>query len=170
MIKIDITDSMRKTAHTKSKEMGVLYKSITRGKGNVFGFLGEEIVRKVLGGEDHNTRDYDLVVNDKKIDVKTKKTSVTPKSNYECSVADVTRKQDCDYFAFVRVLNDQSVGWFLGLKERDEYYNEAVYLTKGEHDPSNNYFVKANCYNLPISSLDQTVDGITDDSKLVWVA
>ena len=100
MIKIDITDSMRKTAHTKSKEMGVLYKSITRGKGNVFGFLGEEIVRKVLGGEDHNTRDYDLLVNNKKIDVKTKKTSVTPKSNYECSVADVTRKQDCDYFAF----------------------------------------------------------------------
>ena len=40
MIEIDITDAMRKTAHKKSKEMGVLYKSITRGKGNVFVFLG----------------------------------------------------------------------------------------------------------------------------------
>ena len=58
MIEIDITDSMRKTAHKKSKEMGVLYKSITRGKGNVFGFLGEEIARKVLGGKQNNTRDY----------------------------------------------------------------------------------------------------------------
>jgi len=169
MIEINITDAMRKSSHKKAKEMGVLYKSITHGKGNVFGFLGEEIVRKVLGGEEHNTRDYDLVVNNKTIDVKTKKTSVTPKTNYECSVADVTRKQNCDYFAFVRVLNDQSVGWFLGLKERDEYFNEAVYLTKGEHDPSNNYFVKADCYNLPISALDLNVNGITDDGSKIKV-
>ena len=100
MMEIVITNNMRNKAHKKAKEMGVLYKSITRGKGNVFGFLGEEIARKVLGGEENNTRDYDLIISNKKIDVKTKKTSVTPKSNYECSVADVTRKQDCDYFAF----------------------------------------------------------------------
>ena len=129
MIEIMITDKMRNKAHKKSQEMGALHKSITRGQGNVFGFLGEEIAKKVLGGEEHNTHNYDLIVSDKKIEVKTKKTSVTPKENYECSVADLTRKQDCDYFAFVRVLNDQSVGWFLGLKERDEYYNEAVYLS-----------------------------------------
>ena len=169
MIEIDITDSMRKTAHKKSKEMGVLYKSITRGKGNVFGFLGEEIARKVLGGKENNTRDYDLVVANKTIDVKTKKTSVTPKPNYECSVADITRKQDCDYFAFVRVLNDQSKGWFLGLKDRDDYFSEVVFLTKGQHDPSNNYFVKADCFNLPISSLSFDVKGIIDNGSKVKV-
>ena len=73
-------------------------------------------------------------------------------------MADVTRKQNCDYFAFVRVLNDQSKGWFLGLKDREAYFKESVYLKKGEHDPSNNYFVKANCYNLPISSLTFEVE------------
>jgi len=169
MIEVKITDKMRSVSHRKAKEMGVLYKSITRGKGNVFGFLGEEIVRKVLGGKEHNTRDYDLVVNSKTIDVKTKKTSVTPKPNYDCSVADITRKQDCDYFAFVRVLNDQSVGWFLGLKERDDYFSNAVYLAKGEHDPSNNYFVKADCYNLPISSLDLSVNGIIENGSKVKI-
>ena len=153
MIEVLITDKMRKVAHKKSKEMGVLHNSITRGQGNVFGFLGEEITRKILGGEENNTHDYDLIIDDKTIDVKTKRTSVTPKPNYDCSVADVTRKQNCDYFAFVRVLNDQSKGWFLGLKDREAYFKESVYLKKGEHDPSNNYFVKANCYNLPISSL-----------------
>ena len=145
MMEIVITNNMRNKAHKKAKEMGVLYKSITRGKGNVFGFLGEEI------------------------DVKTKKTSVAPKLNYECSVADLTKKQECDYFAFVRVLDDQSKGWFLGVKDRDKYYEEATYLTKGQHDPSNNFTVRANCYNLPISSLSFNEEGIIHNGSKVKV-
>jgi hypothetical protein len=167
MMEIAITDKMRNKAHKKSQAMGSLRRSITRGQGNVIGFLGEEIARKVLGGEEHNTHNYDLIVSNKRIEVKTKKTSVTPKENYECSVADLTRKQECDYFAFVRVLNDQSKGWFLGLKDRDEYYKEAVYLTKGQYDPSNNFVVKANCYNLPISSLSFDVEGIISDGSKI---
>ena len=169
MMEIVITNNMRNKAHKKAKEMGVLYMSITRGKGIVFGFLGEEIARKVLGGEENNTRDYDLIVSNKKIDVKTKKTSVAPKLNYECSVADLTKKQECDYFAFVRVLDDQSKGWFLCVKDRDKYYEEATYLTKGQHDPSNNFTVRANCYNLPISSLSFNEEGIIHNGSKVKV-
>ena len=159
MFEVKINDAMRSESHHQAECLGVLKGSITKGKGNVFGFLGEQIALSVLGGELVNTFDYDLVIpapptGKLKIDVKTKRTSVKPLPHYECSVADITRKQDCDYFAFVRVLNDQTKGWFLGMKKRNVYFDEATYLKRGDKDPSNNFTVRANCYNMAISALE----------------
>jgi hypothetical protein len=39
--------------------------------------------------------------------------------------------------------------------KKDEYYKNAVALKKGEIDPSNNFTVKADCYNIKISDLQQ---------------
>ena len=149
MIEVQITNSMRETAHDMSSEMGILSRSITRGQGNVYGFLGELVALDVLGGVHQNTMDYDILV-----DVKTKKTTVKPKPDYDCSVADLTRKQNCDYYAFVRVLSDQSVGWFLGVKKAEQYFTDARYIKKGDYDNSNGFTARANCYNMPISALD----------------
>ena len=151
MIEVQITNSMRETAHDMSSEMGILSRSITRGQGNVYGFLGELVALDVLGGIHQNTMDYDIVVDN---DVKTKKTTVKPKPDYDCSVADLTRKQNCDYYAFVRVLSDQSVGWFLGVKKAEQYFTDARYIKKGDYDNSNGFTARANCYNMPISALD----------------
>ena len=115
MIEVKITDEMLIKAREKTVEMGKLYNSILRGKGNMSGFIGEQLALKVLGGAWENTYDYDLKVNDIRIDVKTKQTSVKPLPHYECSIAAFNTKQDCDGYAFVRVLNDFSVGWFLGV-------------------------------------------------------
>ena len=46
-----------------------------------------------------------------------------------------------------------SKGWVLGYMEKEEYFNKATLLKKGQVDPSNNFTVKADCYNLPISKL-----------------
>ena len=154
MIEVQITNSMRETAHDMSSEMGILSRSITRGQGNVYGFLGELVALDVLGGIHQNTMDYDILVDGSKIDVKTKKTTVKPKPDYDCSVADLTRKQNCDYYAFVRVLSDQSVGWFLGLKKAEQYFTDARYIKKGDYDNSNGFTARANCYNMSISALD----------------
>lgn len=167
MLEVKITDDMRSEAHHQAECLGTLKGSITRGKGNVFGFLGEQIALSVLGGELVNTYDYDLVVpappaEKLKIDVKTKKTSVKPLPHYECSVADITRKQNCDYFAFIRVLDDQTKGWFLGMKQRNDYFTEATYLHRGDKDPSNNFTVRANCYNMAISYLTPPFQKIYD--------
>jgi hypothetical protein len=154
-----ITDEMLIEARRKSVEMGQLHNSITRGAGNLAGFIGEEIAAHVLGAMAENTYDYDLVLPDgSKVDVKTKRTSVMPKEHYECSVAALNTKQDCDYYAFVRVLNDLSVGWFLGVYPKEKYYQDANLLEKGDKDPSNGYVVKTSCYNLPISSLHASVN------------
>jgi|TARA_R110000796_G_scaffold173762_1_gene290738 hypothetical protein len=154
MIEVQITNAMREVAHDMSSEMGILKRSITRGQGNVYGFLGELVALDVLDGLHQNTMDYDIIVDGYKIDVKTKKTTVKPKPDYDCSVADLTRKQNCDFYAFVRVLSDQSVGWFLGVKKAEQYFKDARYIKKGDYDNSNGFTARANCYNMPISELE----------------
>ena len=133
--------------------MGKLHNSILRGKGNMSGFIGEQIAFQILDGKWDNTFDYDLVVNDKKVDVKTKQTSVKPLPHYECSIAKLNTKQKCDAYAFVRILNDFSKGWYLGVLTKEDYYDKATFLRKGDVDPSNNYTVKADCYNVRIDEL-----------------
>ena len=52
MIEIEITDDMLSSATRKAEEMGKLNNSILKGKGNIAGFLGEQVALKVLGGVD----------------------------------------------------------------------------------------------------------------------
>jgi len=157
MIKVEITEDMIAAAKDKVIEMGKLNNSILNGAGSIAGFLGEQIALKVLGGQWENTYDYDIVVGNKRIDVKTKQTTVAPLPHYECSIAAFNTKQNCDAYAFVRVLKDLSVGWFLGVSEKDAYFNAATFMKKGDIDPSNNFTVRANCYNLRIDKLGDAI-------------
>jgi hypothetical protein len=136
--------------------MGRLHNSFTNGGGNIAGFLGEAIAQKVLGGVLDNTYDYDLVMaNGTKVDVKTKTTSVAPLLTYECSVAALNTSQECDFYCFVRVKKDLTVGWYLGVYSKADYINDAVFMQKGMTDPSNGYTVKSDCYNIPINKLKE---------------
>jgi len=149
-IPIDFIDVARK----KAADMGVLKNSITKGDGNIFGFLGELIVAKYLGLNVTNTYNFDMkLVNGKKIDVKTKATSVAPKLNYECSISAYNTKQICDYYVFCRVSKNLNTGWILGYMPKKEYMAHAVKLSKGDFDPSNNFTVRADCYNMEIGHL-----------------
>ena len=154
MIEIVISPAMLVEARDKAAEMGQLRNSIIRGAGNIAGFIGEAIAQQVLGGKLCNTYDYDLVLdNGTKLDVKTKQTGYVPLPSYDCSIAALNTKQDCDYYAFVRVKNDFSVGWYLGVYNKDQYMKDAVFMQKGTIDPSNGYTVKSDCYNIKIDQL-----------------
>ena len=158
MIEVAVSAAMLVEARDKAAEMGRLYNSIIRGAGNIAGFIGESIAQQVLGGKLSNTYDYDLVLpNGKTIDVKTKQTSVKPLVTYECSIAALNTTQECDYYAFVRVKNDFTVGWYLGVYDKKQYMEDAVFMKKGTVDPSNGYTVKSDCYNLKISELKELV-------------
>lgn len=166
MIEIVITDDMLLHARAKSMEMGQLRNSITKGAGNIVGFLGELVANKVLNGEINHSYDYDIVMlNGTTIDVKTKATSATPLPTYQCSVAKLNTKQQCDYYAFVRVKNDLSVGWYLGVYPKKRFFEDAVLLQKGDTDGDNGYIVKSTCYNLPISSLWPTSSDLYTKEK-----
>ena len=158
MIEVAISADMLVEARDKAVEMGKLYNSITRGQGNLVGFLGEAVAHQVLGGTLSNTYDYDLILeNGTTVDVKTKATSVKPLESYMCSVAKLNTKQQCDYYAFVRVKNDYSVGWYLGVLAKQRYYEEAIFMAKGTVDQDNKYVVRSDCYNLPIHKLQSVI-------------
>ena len=156
MIEVVITGDMLVTARDKAAEMGRLRNSIISGAGNLAGFIGEAVAQQVMGGVLTNTYNYDLILcNGKTVDVKTKQNSVKPLETYECSVAALNTTQECDYYALFRVNNDFSVGWFLGVYEKQQYMLDAKYLTKGTIDTDNGYVVKSDCYNLPIHQLKE---------------
>ena len=165
MLEVRVSDDILLQARDLAEDLGKLHNSITSGQGNVAGFIGELIVADLLNAERQNTKDYDLVLPDgSTVDVKTKRTSVEPKTHYDCSVARFSLHQQCDKYAFCRVKNDYTVCWFLGLISHDKYFELARELKKGDIDPSNNYTVKADCFNLSIEDLQSE-----DESELTWM-
>jgi len=60
---INITAEDITKARILAEDMGQLKNSITKGQGNIYGFLGEIIVSKFLGIELSNTYDYDMILN-----------------------------------------------------------------------------------------------------------
>tara|TARA_R110000744_G_C18937551_1_gene513939 strand:- start:38 stop:532 length:495 start_codon:yes stop_codon:yes gene_type:complete len=150
---IKISKSFIDKAKSKSDQMGQLRNSITKGAGNVHGFLGEIITVNELKAEESNTYDYDIKLNNLTIDVKTKRVTTPPRSFYECSVAALNTKQKCDFYVFTRILKNMELGWILGYISKEDYFKKANFLKKGTVDPSNGWTVSTDCYNLPISDL-----------------
>ena len=143
----------------RAKTLPLLNNSIRKGKGAVVAYIGEELVKKILGGEIRDTYDYDIVYGDNiKVDVKTKERTVAPKEHYNCTVADFNTKQNCDEYAFVSVLGDHSAAWYLGKISKEDFYKEATFYKEGELDPDSppgrDFYFKADCYNIPISELN----------------
>lgn len=148
-------------ASQKAAEMGRLRNSITGGKGNIIGFLGEEIISEYLQATIENTKDYDLIHNGNKYDVKTKTTSRVPELHYDCSIAAYNTVQKCDGYIFVRIQienEEYKCGWILGWMPKQEYFDTAVFWPKNKYDPSNGYKVKASCYNVKIKDLRSIED------------
>jgi hypothetical protein len=156
MIEIKLTKEIVKQCKDKANDIGKLNNSITKGQGNLAGIVGEYIVHKYLkDSEWKNTYSYDLIHENKKIDVKTKRCNSKPLPTYDCSVAETSLHQLPDEYIFVRVLNNFSMAWILGRISHKTYFSKAKKLLKGQLDPANNFTVRANCYNLRINELDK---------------
>lgn len=160
MVEIPITERMKKNAQRKARAMGKIRNSITRGRGNIAGFLGEYVANEIIGGQIENTADYDIVYETPSqrttYDAKTKRCTSEPLPHYECSVAAYNTKQKCDKYVFVRIENIKGKwgrAWVLGWLGQEEYFDKARYLKAGLKDPSNGWIVRASCYNVPISEL-----------------
>ena len=131
MIEIEITQDMKKRAWRKARQMGEINNSITKGDGNIAGFLGEEVANDIIKGDISNTYDYDIVKDGVKCDVKTKRCTSEPKPYYECSVAAYNTKQKCDYYVFVRLENINgrwTRAWVLGCCNKNKYFKNARFL------------------------------------------
>ena len=155
ILQIPTTKDQIKRAQDLADEMGTLKNSITKGKGNVLGFLGEVVLADHFGWKQSNTYNYDLLMpNGKTVDVKSKQCRSIPLPHYECSIASYNIKQQCDYYAFNRIKSDLSVVYFAGMLPKGVYFDKATKRSAGEVDESNGFTFRADCYNLEIAELD----------------
>lgn len=163
MIEVQITNEMLGEAYKKAEAMGVLRNSILKGKGNVYGFLGEMIVAQYLGVPLDNTYDYDLIYEGIKLDVKSKKRINEPKRSWFCAVSARNTTQKCDAYVFTNIMSNFSKGWILGFYPKDAYLENADFFKKGTRDKQNGIIYREDCYLMqikdvfPIESLKEMV-------------
>jgi hypothetical protein len=131
---------------------GTLKGSIQFGKGNIYGYLGEEIFAKLYDAQRINDYDCDFILqrfdNDIKVDVKTKMTSYEPKPEYEGSVTKMPVQQKNHIYYFCRVHKDTRIGWAIGWEYSDVFFKKAYLKKKGDRDPSNDMICKRTCWNI----------------------
>lgn len=134
--------------------------SFTGGKGNLAGAIGEIVIYDFFysGGRDvkhEGTKDFDLLIDEYKVDVKTKRRNVKPKPNYLCSVADWNTTQKCDFYFFVSLNLIYKKAYLMGYISPADFYEKAFFLKKGESDgQGTGYKAPADCYNLRYSELN----------------
>ena len=156
IIEIDVTGDQLLRARKLASDMGRLNNSITNGAGNLAGFIGEVVVCDKMKAKHENTFDYDIIDRlGNRIDVKTKRCNSEPKPEYDCSIAAIGTKQECDAYVFVRVLNIYTKAWILGKLSKKDYFEKARYCKRGEVDEDNKFKFRADCYNVKIGELEQ---------------
>tara|TARA_R110000782_G_scaffold2460_1_gene9597 strand:+ start:111 stop:614 length:504 start_codon:yes stop_codon:yes gene_type:complete len=138
--------------------------SITKGKSNIYGALGEIVVYDYFTNNGSivdftSTYDYDLIISNHKIDVKSKKftSKFTPRDDWNLNISDFNITQKCDYYFFIGVSDDLESYCFYGYIEPINFYSNSVFNHKGQIDPNGNgqWKFKSDCYNLEISKLNK---------------
>ena len=147
MLQLPFDNKMIREATDWAENLGGIYNSITKGDGNYAGRLGELALAKHLGVEVEDHKDYDLIYNNSKVEVKTKRRATKPKQNYTVNIASTSRHQKPDTYAFLSVeYSDRDSGgnysdllkiWLCGYKNADQFFEEAEFWPKGTPDPCN---------------------------------
>ena len=167
MEQLKFDETMTNEAMTWALRLGELNNSITGGKGNLAGRLGELALAQHLGVEVQDDYSYDLIKDGKTIEVKTKRRTVDPQEHYDVSVAATSRHQRPDTYAFISLTFDKKDdrGWYYGVKkiwlcgymDCDQYFSTARKMNKGQRDESNGFQTHADMYNMAISRLRGTL-------------
>ena len=161
--------SMIDDAREWSSSLGSIKNSITKGKGNVAGRIGELAVSRFIGAEITDSRNFDLDWKGEHIEVKTKRRVVKPKPDYEVSVAMTSTHQKPDRYVFVSLefasrepsehtdnYFDLQKVWLCGDKKTEDYFSEGRLMKKGRKDKSNGFVVRTDMVNLRMDELDQS--------------
>lgn len=137
----------------EGKKMGVLDNSVKSGGGNKTGFLGEFAFLEAFGGERDHTYEYDIMYDDMKVEVKTKKRTVDPQPHYQADIFDLNTEQDCDIYYFVSINSEEERVWMCGYLTPDEFYDRASFKKKGQMNHENGHVYQEDCWVLPYTEL-----------------
>ena len=171
-------DSMVKSARRWSDELGGIKNSITKGKGNAAGRLGEIALANYLLVDVQDHKEYDIIYQEKTIEVKTKRRSVAPQGFYEASVARTSTHQSPDHYAFISLefkdsgfygkpakgmkrrggkwyKNLQKI-WLCGDIDAEEFWKKAILMERGDRDESNNFTTHVDMFNIRVDQLGES--------------
>lgn len=117
---------------------------------------------------DHSsTYDYDVLIDGKKIDVKTKQRKDVPiRADWEASIVGYSKDtQKCQMYAFTQITysgidkNAYKDFTFFGHMLKEDYFSEGVQkLTKGQDYGDNGFTALADCYNRFYNELVELTD------------
>ena len=155
MIHLDVLPEEISRASDMARSLGGIDKSILAGRGNMAGFVGELVVSRYLGCTVQNTYQHDLLIGDRRYDVKTKRRKSLPLPTY---MASITGYQDQMAYGYIFVSVQHSdgvptVATLCGHMPRREFKERATYVAAGDTDPSNNWTCSMDCWSLPYSEL-----------------
>lgn len=151
MIEILTTPEIIAEAKEKAIELGILPKSMTKGKKNTIGLLGELVVASYFNVPLTSTYNYDLILNGHTVDVKSQEIKNPPSNDYLWAFPEINNEQSCDYYCFTFVKSDLSRIWIAGFYEKDLYYKHATLepagtlMTNGKRYEKNNYILQVWC-------------------------
>lgn len=122
--------------------MGVLYGSLTQGRGNKIGCMGEILVHDLIGGErvGDEIYDYDIITpSELTVDVKTTQASSKPEPHYTARIYGSESQREklinkCDIYFFVRCNQQLSLATLVGWLPSHEFFDLANYTPKGGKD------------------------------------
>ena len=130
--------------------------SITKGVSNIYGALGEVIVKDYFKEryiiEDKSSLNYDLIINGLKVDVKTKKIFKAPRPDYRVNIPARSKGQKTDFYFFLYIFGDLSRAYLAGYISKERFFNSARFCKAGEEDRGGWTF-KTDCYTLTAADL-----------------
>ena len=129
--------------------------SIMSGAGELFGAVGEILVRDIFEFDNldtRSTRNFDLKINSRRVDVKTSKGYSHPHNSNNCKIPETQTKQDTDFYFFTHILHDFSAFYLLGYISKRRFFEDALFRKKGEIEPDGFRF-RCNCYTIKVGQL-----------------
>jgi len=155
---------MMEEAQQWAEDLGGINNSILKGRGNLAGRLGEIALARHLGVDIKDHKDYDMIYNGEKIEVKTKRRTVPPQYSYDVSVAETSTHQKPDRYAFISIEFEGKTAtgfyhkvksiWLVGDMETGKYFKLATKWGKGDKDKSNGFTTLVDMHNMRIGDLD----------------
>ena len=112
-----------------------LSNSIMGGECNIIGALGEVMIQDIFEAykpDTESTYDYDLIIQNDKIDVKTGKVTSPPNKFYNIKIPAYQKFQETDYYFFGYVTADLTEYYLAGYIAKEQFFNLAELKRAGE--------------------------------------
>jgi hypothetical protein len=159
MITVKPTEEQKQEAIRRSKELGHIRNSIMQGTRNAIGFLGEIVVADILNAKHEGCKDYDMISKaGDKVECKTFTSTYKPKSNFECNVMAKSTHQQCDIYVFSGYSKKNSELYVCGYLKREDFYNKAKHVKKGDKAESNGLVYRSDGYIVTVGELNPIED------------